>query len=324
MQLKFRTHVLLLLLSACFTVLSAQNGGRVSFKYLSAIQGDTLVVVLDTADQVYNQAIKSAMQDWTLHEHIQYVQGDAWHFLADIPDHGESTAYTLLVRDASERTVRRANSTMTIRRNHLCLYPLDHGVNLKDYTGKIAVAQYQFPNILKEETFVYKLPAMLSSMQQYVTFLDTAEYDEDSFDKTLEGFRNAHRNALDSLTLYVIADDLGEIDSTELAEAYPYALEIVGADSIQVAIDSQRSDVAFLHFDPRKREVWAIQADGTVLYQTKLVERGSFTLADVHNLTKAIGKPYEAKLSWRNMVNRSINRPLSFGRKSKETKTEKK
>lgn len=300
------------------TSLLAQQGGRNTYQYLEDIQGDTLLVVLDTADTAYNEAIQVAMEDWTLHQHIKFVTGDAWMWLEPTASLAVSSPYSLLIRDASKRTVRRASGTINIRRNHICLYPYDYGNNIQGYSGKVAVAQFQAPNIKQTESFGYKLPLFLRSMQQYVSFLDTATYNEDTYALELDQFRNYQRAHIANQELLIEEGMLSTLSLEELKASYPYPVAEVSKDYLAATILAKADGQAILHLDPRKREMWIIQSDGTILYQVKLEERGQLTIDDFKKLAKAVETPMPTTLSVGEMVNLRIANP--FKKKDKKEK----
>ena len=268
-------------------LLSAQNGRERILEDLPKIKKTTLLVVLDEVDEVYNEAIKEAIESYWKFMPYKFVSKDELHTLAF------DDQYSMLVRNNAKRVVHRVGRTDHIQSNHLAIYQCSRGDNLMNYTGRDALAQYHFKDVMDSDDYGYKLIALLQSMHRYIVWLDKNEITEDNHSKLLEKFCNEHTAKLSGMTLYVTEEDLSEKinDLEKLKKAYQHEIEIVDKATIQEAISKQKADVAFLHIDPRVKNIYILSAQGgEIIYHARTHEWGILKGKDFSNLSKAIEK----------------------------------
>lgn len=123
-----------------------------------------------------------------------------------------------------------------------------------------------------EDTYLYKLPALLRFMQQFI--LRYKDRDEDiKLDTALAGVNTPR---LATKTLFLLSSDVepGLLHQIQLGKAYPYPLKIVTQEELTEAISRGDPDVAFLHkvgpvngkMKARCYKVIMGAGDGTVYY----------------------------------------------------------
>ena len=141
------------------------------------------------------------------------------------------------------------------------------------------------------EAYGYKLTALVQHMHQYLEFLDENKITEDNHAKKLKLFNTQEVSNLSEMVLYILQEELPEKfnDLERLRKHYKYDVEIVGKEEIQAAIATQRADVAFLHLDPRVKNLYIIGAQGgKVFYEAETQEGGTLKGKDFSQLSRTI------------------------------------
>jgi len=291
----FKKILPLLLTIACLSSLSAQEGGRMSYELYPQFEGDTLLVVMEE-DSDYDKAlIQGISEHWKLTPY-RFVSKKELLPLAN------QEAYTMVVLDQSSKTRGRS----VIRRKHLSLFPCGRSADLTNYGGKYAVSQFSLYDIENKASYIGKLPFLLQSMQQYLTFMDTVQnLGEDTFEPKLEAWKNSQRQKIKEMTLIIPADLItGSYEEEKLREAYPYPLKVVKTSQLGNYMKMEKGEKALYHLDARKRYLTVIGQDGQVLFCEEVNSPGEFSLKDLKQLAKAVDKPYVVEKSLESRLDR--------------------
>jgi hypothetical protein len=97
-----------------------------------------------------------------------------------------------------------------------------------------------------EDTYMYKLSAMVRIMQNHVR--EVLEYPE-ILDSDLKTYFNSNKSSLENKTLFLLKEEVSpDLHSlSDLNDIYPYKVEFVTTREIQDAIEARAKDVVFLH-----------------------------------------------------------------------------
>ena len=273
--------MLLLSLSPAFS----QNGRTRALEEYPAFKNDSLLVVLYPGQEAYNQVVQETFE--------RYWKFMPYRFLPveKLPDYASNERYSMLVRNDAERFVGRVTGTDRIRSNHLAIYPCGLGADLSNYNGARAITQYHFSDINDTSAYLFKLPALIQSMQHYLYFVEENKPTEDTHEKLLAEFCNAEAAALAKRTLYLLPEQLPDNLATQemLDKYYIHDAELTDKATIAQAISAQRADVAFLHIDPNKSNLYVLGADGgKILYWSTTSSYGEVRNKDLKRLSKAV------------------------------------
>lgn len=275
------------LLGLSTPIAQAQYGRSYRMEDLKEFKATTLIVVLYPGDSLYNGIVKRTLErSWKLTPYRLVP-------LAQLREYAFDSQYSMLVRNNSKRIVQRVGRTDQILSNHLAIYICGRGDNLMNYSGADAMTHFHLPDVMDTEAYAFKLSGLLQTLHQYLVFMDAHQANEDKHEKLLDQFLHGHEAELGNKILLVRKEDLPEKlqDLEKLRKLYPHALEFVSGSSIQAALDSQRKDAAFLHMDPRIKELYVISTeDGKVLYQARILERGFLKGKDFSLMAKTIAK----------------------------------
>jgi hypothetical protein len=267
---------------------TAQNGGGVFFKEYARFKKTTTLVVLDEEDKAYNETLRQTLEAVWKVTPLRFV---TW---MEAGAHMKDPAFSILVRDSSQKEIHRVDRTDIIKRSHLALYICGFGSDLRSYGGRNAMAQMEFLDVAKTEDYLYRLPALLKAMHSYLLFLENTKITEDNFLKNLTLYRSSRAAELDSMTLYASPEDLPEnLRSTEaLAAVYPFPVVLADKESIGKVVAEGKAGTALFHLGPNVEEIYVIGcADGAIHYYAKPTERNALTTADLKALTKAVQTP---------------------------------
>ncbi|MEZ4828058.1 MAG: hypothetical protein R3C61_17510 [Bacteroidia bacterium] len=267
-----------------FSVILGQNGRTRAVEEWPKIKKTTMLVVLYEGQDAYNEKIKNTIEKyWTIIP-FQFVTPDELLKLSLSKD------YSMLVRNDSERFINRVGRTDRIKSNHLALYLCGNGADMRNYPGAEAIVQYQFNDINDVDEYLYKLTAIIQSMQNYLVFLDTNKITEDNHPKLLKKYDNALANTLHEKTLLLLPEQLSaDLQNPEtLKRYYKYEVSIVDKEAIAAAIEAQIPTVAFLHIDPRGKNIYVLSAEGgRIMYEAETVISGHLTADDFSALSRA-------------------------------------
>ncbi|MEL6673594.1 MAG: hypothetical protein AAFR61_15425 [Bacteroidota bacterium] len=280
---QFFLFSLLALLS--YPTLTAQNGRLRALEELPKIKGTTTLIVLYPEDEVYNKTITRAIDLYWDFTEVKFVQVD------ELREYAFDTQYSMLVRNNSERFVQRVGRTDRIQSNHLALYLCGKGDNMMNYTGKDALTQWLFPDVMDTQAFQFKLITIVQSMNNYLNFLDGNKLTEINFERKLDEFTNKQAGELKEMTLYVHEKEVTEKvrDLEKLKKAYGFEVQLVDKEAISKAVFSQDAKVAILHLDPRLRTYYILSAKGgRILLHQEVNERGHLKLKDFAAMAKQI------------------------------------
>lgn len=258
------------------------------------VKSSTLLVILYEEDELYNSNIKEIIEEnWTFTPY-QFVDTAE---LYEISKNKGDQEYAILVRNNSHRLVRRVNGTDKIQSNHLALYLLDTGSDMRNYTGKDALTHFQMKDVRNTMEYFHKLPAFIKYMQLYLKFVDEKKPTEDTHGKLLREFNNAHTDSLQNYTLLIEQTDVQDFMSLEEIQAlYPYKVEWVEAANILTAVKGEEQDKVFVHLDPRLKYLTIMHAaSGEILYRERTDTSGALGKADFRKLGKAAGGSPEPK-----------------------------
>ncbi|MEM7654728.1 MAG: hypothetical protein AAF399_01255 [Bacteroidota bacterium] len=296
----------------------AQAGGRLSYEKYASVKNTTLIVVMDSTDNEYNDRIKSVMNHYWKLMPVEYVQQK------DLDEYARNTDYSMLVRDRSERIRRTATASNVIRRNHLAMYHCDRGAFLKAYGGKEAVTQMEFADIAATDAYSYKLGAIVQSMQHYLMFLDTADITEDTYEYKLDHFQNHQAGQLTSKTLWINEEDLpAYLTASDIQDVYPYQVRLVRREAIQAAIQDGLADVAFLHLGPEVEDIYVLSAaEGRVLYHRDPQEHKVLSKADFRQMAAVADSPPVLQETWSERLDK-VGKFFQGGKKKKKGKADK-
>ena len=266
---------------------AAQNGRTPALEEFPTFRKSTLLAILYENEPEYNRVIKSAIESyWTItpYKFIQY---------SELNEYINNYDFSMLVRNGSERIVKRVNSTDRIKSNHLAIYNGNKGLNLRSYTGADALTQFQFKDIEQTSDYAYILPAVIQSMQHYLNFIDKEEISEDNHEKKVEIFNNELAGTIGEKTLFLLEEQLSDDfkDIEKIQKAYKHNVQIVDKEILAQAIEEQNPNVVFMYLDPRVKDIYILAADGgRILYHASVHERGSITKRDFMNLSRNAGE----------------------------------
>lgn len=308
MRVLFLFPLFLFLLSTLF----AQNGRYASLDDFPEVKSSTLLVILYEDDELYNTNIQEIIEEnWTFSPY-QFVDTTE---LYEISKNKGDKEYSILVRNNAHRLVRRVNGTDKIQSNHLALYLLDTGSDMRNYTGKDALTHFQMKDVRNTMEYFHKLPAFIKYMQLYLRFVEEKKPTEDTHGKLLREFNNAHSDSLQSYTLLIEQGDVEDfISLEEIKTLYPYPIELVESASILTAVRGEAGDKAFLHLDPRLKYFTIMHASsGEILYRERTETSGELSKADFRKLGKAAGgRPESKSKKWKDKIRR-FNRSKKSG-----------
>ncbi|MEL6250544.1 MAG: hypothetical protein AAFR87_00930 [Bacteroidota bacterium] len=274
----------LLIFGAC--QLSAQNGRYASLEDFPEVKSSTLLVVLYEDDDTYNDKIKEIVEShWTFTPY-QFVDTAE---LYEISKNKGDQEYSMLVRNNSFRLVRRVNGSDKIQSNHLALYLMDTGSDMRNYTGKDALTQFQMKDVRNTLEYFHKLPALIKYMQLYLKHVEEKSPTEDTHGKLLRDFNSQNTQKLKDYTLLIDKEELGDLmNPEEIAEIYGHKVEVVEAAVILAAVHNEEEQKAFLHLDPRIKQITILDAaNGEVLYLQRTDTTGELNKADFKKLGRA-------------------------------------
>ncbi len=277
----FSVLALLLSLSPAFS----QNGRTRALEEYATFKNDSLLVVLYPGQDAYNQVMQQTFERYWKFMPYRFLPAEK------LPDYASDERYSMLVRNDAERFVGRVTGTDRIRSNHLAIYPCGLGADLSNYNGARAITQYHFADINDTSDYLFKLPALVQSMQHYLYFVEENRPTEDTHKKLLEEFCNDSVPSLAKRTLYLLPGQLPDNLATQemLDKYYLHDAELTDKATIAQAIAAQRPDVAFLHLDPRQANLYVIGADGgKILYWRKTSRYGELRHKDLKQLSKAV------------------------------------
>jgi len=266
--------------------LAAQNGRYASLEDFPEVKNSTLLVVLYEDDDTYNDKIKEVIEShWTFTPY-QFVDTAE---LYEISKNKGDNEYSMLVRNNSLRLVRRVSSTDKIQSNHLALYLMDTGTDMRNYTGKDALTHFQLKDVRNTMEYFHKLPAFVKYMQLYLRHVEEKNPTEDTHGKLLREFNSQNTQKLKDYTLLIDQEEIGEMMSQEeVAEIYGHKVEIVEPAVILAAVHNEEEQKAFMHLDPRIKQITIMDAaSGEVLYLQRTDTTGELNKADFKKLAKA-------------------------------------
>lgn len=296
--MKVRTLIFIALVCLYSLPLVGQNGRYSSLKDFSKVKNSTLLVVVDVDDPLYSQSIKEIIDSsWTFMPY-QFVDSAG---LYEISKKKEDKDYSILVRNKAQRIVNRVNGTDIIQSNHLAIYLMDKGSDLRNYTGKDALTQFHFKDVKNTFEYFHKLPACIKYMQLYLQFIEEKKPTEDNHPRLLKEFNAAHTALLKDYRLYLEQSPLLEELSVEsLKEVYPYEIEIVEQEKILQAVQNETEKTAFVHLDPRVKQITVMDAaSGEILYLARTDVTGELNFGDFKKIARQIsgvGKKKKGKL----------------------------
>ena len=265
----------------------SQNGRDRAVKDLKKFKGTEMLVVLYDGDELYNTEIKDAVSKyWTITPYSFIPQNELRNYAFE-------EEYSMLVRNDAKRVIHRVGRTDHIQSNHLAIYVCGKGDNLMNYTGQNALSQIHFKDINDTESYSYKLKALVQHMHEYLSFLEEKKITEDNHAKELRLFNTQEVKKLSGMTLYILKEELPEKlnDLEKLRKFYEHEVEIVGKEEIQAAIATQNGNVAFLHLDPRIKNLYVISAQGgKILYQAPTQDWGTLKGKDFSTLSRVATK----------------------------------
>jgi len=288
----------------------AQNGRYASLEDFPEVKGSTLLVVLYEGDDLYNNSIKEIIESNWKFTPYQFVDTAELYHISKTKGDEE---YSMLVRNNALRLVNRVNGTDKIQSNHLAIYLLDKGNDMRNYTGKDALTQFQCKDVRNTQEYYHILPAMVKYMQLYLQHVDEKKPTEDNHEKLLRVFNNAHTQKLANYTLYIDQDDMPEdLEITKLREVYTDSIAVVEKSVIQEAVKNGKENTAFLHLDPRVKQITIMDAaTGEVLYLTRTVSSGELQDADFKKMSKAAAGEVVKK---RNKLREKLNKLKKSGK----------
>ncbi|MDW3650248.1 MAG: hypothetical protein R8P61_24455 [Bacteroidia bacterium] len=266
--------------------LAAQNGRYASLEDFPEVKSSTLLVVLYEDDDTYNDKIKEIIEShWTFTPY-QFVDTTE---LYEISKNKGDKEYSMLVRNNSHRLVRRVSGTDKIQNNHLALYLMDTGTDLRNYTGKDALTHFQLNDVRNTMEYFHKLPAFIKYMQLYLKHVEEKNPTEDTHGKLLRAFNSENTQKLKDYTLLMDKEEVGDFMSQEeIAEIYGHKVELVEAAVIMAAVHNEEEQKAFLHLDPRIKQMTIMDAaTGEVLYLERTDTSGELNKADFKKLGRA-------------------------------------
>jgi len=264
----------------------AQNGRYASLDDFPEVKNSTLLVVLYEEDDLYNDNIKEIIETHWKFTPYQFVDTAE---LYDITKGKDDKEYSMLVRNNGLRLVNRVNGTDRIQSNHLALYLLDKGSDMRNYTGKDALTQFQMKDVRNTFEYFHKLPAFIKYMQLYLHFVEEKKPTEDNHVKLLKAFNSANTQKLTDYTVLVEEDYVKDnLEIEDLSEAYTYPIEIVEQVRILSAVKNEEEKTAFLHLDPRIKQITVMDAaSGEILYLARTETSGELSATDFKKMRKA-------------------------------------
>ena len=246
----------------------------------------TMLVVLFEDEPEYNQLLTSTIEKyWKITPYKIIPFGELNEYINDYE-------YSMMIRNNSERIVKRVGRTDRIKSNHLAIYNGNKGMDLRGYTGADALTQYHFEDINETSDYAWKLPVIIKSMQHYLFFLKDNEITEDNHQKKVEEFNNELSRTIGKRTLYLLKEQLSDDfnDIRKIQKTYKYAVKISTKEELAGLINQEDGDAAFIHLDPRVKDIYVMTADtGRILYHASVHERGSLGKKDFSNLYKRAG-----------------------------------
>ncbi|GAB4427428.1 MAG: hypothetical protein OHK0039_45740 [Bacteroidia bacterium] len=282
-------------------LLWAQEGGRLSFEKFGNFRNTTTLVVLYDTTPGYNEAIQQVFrQSWNITPYRFIQENELLRYASD-------EAYSMIVRDNSEKTHSRTSGTTLIRRNHLAIYPCGKGAPLKNYGGKEAVAQFRMVNIDLVADYTHLVPLLVRTMQQYLRFLEQETLTEDNFETKFEYFRNAQVGKLASMRLLIDAGTLSAdlVDEAALRAAYTYDFERVETGAMADELAPAPADAALLYLSPDGTDLYVIGiAEGEILYHAYRSADTPLQAADLEKIASAVATPPQLKLSVKERMNK--------------------
>lgn len=296
-----------------FTQSYAQNGRYASLDDFPEVKGSTLLVVLYEDDDLYNENIREIIEThWTFTPY-QFVDTAG---LYEITKRKDDKEYSMLVRNNGLRLVNRVSGTDRIQSNHLALYLLDKGSDMRNYTGKDALTQFQLKNVRNTLEYFHKLPAFIKYMQLYLRFVEEKKPTEDSHAKLLKAFNSAHTQTLTDYTVLVEEGYVKDVlELSDITDVYAYPIEIAEQARILGAVKNEEEKTAFLHLDPRIKQITIMDAaSGEILYLARTETNGELSATDF----KKMGKAASGEVSKKgNLLKGKFSLPKKLKKKSK-------
>lgn len=291
----------------------AQNGRYASLDDFPEVKNSTLLVVLYEEDDLYNDNIREIIETHWKFSPYQFVDTAELYEITKIKDDKE---YSMLVRNNGQRIVNRVNGTDRIQSNHLAIYLLDKGSDMRNYTGKDALTQFQMKDVRNTMEYFHKLPAFIKYMQHYLNFVDEKKPTEDSHPKLLKAFNSSLTSKLADYTLLVEAESVeGMLEMEDLSKVYEYSVEIVEPVRILTAVNNEEEKTAFLHLDPRVKQITIMDAaSGEILYLARTERNGELNSIDFRRIAKAASGVTSKKSD---LLKGKLSFPKKFKKKSK-------
>lgn len=247
-------------------------------------KGTTTLIVLDAGDSSrYNDIMKATIEKyWTVSPYKIITLTEMYPLLAN-------DEYSILVKNGTERTIRRVKGTSVIKNSEIGLFVAGRG-SLDMYVANDAVAYIKLGNLLEIDAYDYKLGGLVQALHYYVSeFLAIKDIDRDNHPKEEAFFLNQYNHQLKDHTLFIYKGDLPEGMSVEdVQKRYKFPVEVVEKERIEEAVLNQEEGVAFLHVYPRAKMIQVIKASGGVfLYGAPSIKYGEFRGKDMAAISKA-------------------------------------
>lgn len=291
----------------------AQNGRYASLEDFPEVKNSTLLVVLYEEDDLYNDNIREIIETYWKFTPYQFVDTAELYEITKLKDDKE---YSMLVRNNGLRMVNRVNGTDRIQSNHLAIYLLDKGSDMRNYTGKDALTQFQMKDVRNTMEYFHKLPVLIKYMQHYLNFVNEKKPTEDSHPKLLKAFNSSLTTKLQDYTLMVEAEAVkDQLELADLTEVYDYSVEIVEPEQILAAVQNEEEKTAFLHLDPRVKQMTVMDAaSGEILYLARTEKSGELNGIDFRRIAKAASGLSSKKSD---LLKGKLSLPKKFRKKSK-------
>ncbi len=268
-----------------YTEVYSQTATDRGAEFYRLFKGTTTLIVLDEGDSsLYNDLMKEAIEKyWTISPYEFIRQTQLYSYL-------NKSDYSLLVKNSTERTIKKVRGTSVIRNNEIGLFVSGRGA-MDLYVANDAVAFIKFEDVLKVDQYAYKLKGLVRAMHNYVTdFLAMKEIDRHNREKEENIFLNQHNPQLRDHTLYINKEDMpSSLQKTEnIEKRYKFPVKLVNENEIREAIDQEKKGIAFLHLHPRVKLIQVIRTeDGHFLYSGSSAKYNQFIGRDLAAISKA-------------------------------------
>lgn len=265
---------------------AARGKGAENFSWFN---NTTTLIVLDDTISAYNIKVEDAIRKYWDITPVKFISR------SELDDYLGTKNFSMLLRNNSERTIRRVRQNLTIRNNEIGLYLCYRHV-LTDYLPADAITYIKVKDVDAYSDYLYKLEGLIQTMQDYLkNFLDKRKITRDNIDQEEEQFFNQYRWRLKEVNLFIRAEDLPEgIDKDNIQKYYRHNVSVVTPEEIEQAIASQEMGVAYLHVYPRAKQIQIISAKGgQVLYSAPAITYGEFHRRDLSRISKAVNKSIE-------------------------------